>query len=304
MDLTHGELESCRQHAEQGIRLYDRARHHAQAYLYGIHDPGLCARGTAALAAWFLGRPDEALRLACDTLELARKLTHPYSWLLALNDLTAVHCLRREFAEGYRTASELIEVCTQQHVPNYLAEARLVHGWTVAMQGELDAGIEEMSSNLAAYRALGLERHCIRFLAMLADALRARGRVQEGLDAVAEAERLLTTTEEIRWSSEMHRIRGRLLLAQSPAQGAAAESSFAAALAEARAQGAVSLELRAATDLARLYCSDRRSTQGRELLVPLLARILEGSELPDLNDARQVLESCRAGAPHPPASNA
>jgi DNA-binding winged helix-turn-helix (wHTH) protein/predicted ATPase len=303
MDLTHGDLESCRQHAEQGIRLYDRARHHAQAYLYGIHDPGLCARGTAAAAAWFLGRPDEALRLATDTLELARELTHPYSWLLALGDMLSVRCLRREFAEGYRIACELIEVCAQQHVPNYLAYAGVERGWTVAMLGELDAGIDEMSRSLAAYRALGLERHCIRFLTMLADALRARGLIQEGLDAVAEAERLLTTTEEIRWAPEVHRMRGRLLLARSPAEGPAAESSFRAAVAEARAQGAVSFEVRAATDLARLYVSDQRSSQGRELLVPLLARIAEGSGLPDLNDARQVLESCAAGARLRPASN-
>ncbi len=170
------------------------------------------------------------------------------------------------------------------------------------MLGELDAGIEDMRRSLAAYRALGLERHCIRFLTMLADALRMQGRIQEGLDAVAEAERLLTTTEEIRWAPEVYRMRGRLLLARSPAERPAAESSLAAAVAEARAQGAVSLELRAATDLARLYLSDQRSIQGRDLLGPLLARIAEGSGLPDLDDARQVLESCRAGAPH--ASNA
>ena len=303
MDLTHGDLESCRHHAEQGIRLYDRARHHAQAYLYGIHDPGLCARGAAAAVAWFLGRPDEALRLASHTLELARELTHPYSWLLALNDMLSVRCVRREYAEGYRVACELLEVCAQQHVPNYLAYAGVERGWTVAMLGGLDAGIDEMLRSLAAYRALGLERHRIRFLTMLADALRARGRIQEGLDAVAEAERLLTTTEEIRWAPEVHRMRGRLLLARSSAEGPAAESSFGAAVAEARAQGAVSLELRAATDLARLCVSDQRSRQGRELLVPLLARIAEGSDLPDLNDARQVLESCDGGASRRPASN-
>jgi predicted ATPase len=141
-----------------------------------------------------------------------------------------------------------------------------------------------------------MERHCVRFLTMLADALRLRGRIQDGLDAIAEDERLLTTTEEIRWAPEVYRMRGRLLLARSPAERPAAESSFEAALAESRAQGALSLELRAATDLARLYCSDRRSTQGRELLAPLLARITEGSDLPDLIDARQVLESCQVSA--------
>jgi len=297
MDLTHGDLESCRRHAAEGERLYDRSRHHAQAYLYGIHDPGLCARGTAAVAAWFLGRPDEALRLASEALELARELTHPYSWLLALNDLTTVRCLRREFAEGYRAACELLDVCKQQHVPNYLACAGIQRGFTIAMLGELDAGIDEMRSNLATYRALGLERHCMRFLTNLADVLQARGQIEEGLEAVAEAERLFTTTEEIRWAAEVHRMRGRLLLARSPAETSAAESAFAAAIAEARGQRALSLELRAATDLAGLYLSDQRGPQGRELVAPLLAQIVGNADLPDLRDARAVLESCHSGGP-------
>jgi DNA-binding winged helix-turn-helix (wHTH) protein/predicted ATPase len=293
MDLTHGDLGSCRQHAEQGMRLYDRASHHALAYLYGIHDPALCARGAAGLAAWYLGRPDEALRLASESLELARELTHPYSWLLALSHILSVRCLRREYAEGCRAACQLIEVCTQQRVPNYLAWGGILRGWTVAMQGELDAGIEEMSCSLAAYRAQGEAWHCVQFLTMLADALRARGQIREGLEAVDEAERLLTMTEEIRWAPEVHRMRARLLLAQSPSQGRAAERSFAAALAEARAQGAVSLELRAATDLARMYISSgRRKPQARELLTPTLARVVGGSDLADLREAREVLEGC------------
>ena len=211
-----------------------------------------------------------------------------------MNDITTVRCLRREFAEGYRTACELIEVCTEQHVPNYLAYAKVQRGWTVAMQGELDGGIEEMSRSLAPYRALGLERHCMQLLTMLAEALLARGRIEEGLDAVAEAERLLTTTEEIRWAPEVHRMRGRLLLARSPAEGTAAEKAFETALADARAQKALSLELRAATDLSRLYCAEHRGTQARELLIPVVARIAGGSDLQDLRDAQQVLESAKA----------
>jgi class 3 adenylate cyclase/predicted ATPase len=288
--LTHGDIAECHRHAEEGIRFYTRDDHHTQAYLYGMHDPGLCARGTVAIAEWFLGRPDAALERATRNLELARELTHPYSWLLALNDLLELRCARREMTEALTVARQVIAVCKEQNVPNYLAWAGVFHGWAAAMQGELDAGIAEMRKSLSAYRALGLQRHCAHFLALLAECLCERGAIQEGLDAITEAEHLIATTEETRWSPEIRRMRGRLLLAGST-EHSAGEQALVEALEDARAQGAISLELRAATDLARLWNSTGARERARELLAPLLARFTEGSQLRDLEAARRLVES-------------
>jgi len=68
-------------------------------------------------------------------------------------------------------------------------------------------------------------------------------------------------------TAELPRIKGELLLAQRVSgSAAAAEDHFRQALDWARRQGAVSWELRAVTNLARLQRDQNGSTEAMELL--------------------------------------
>jgi hypothetical protein len=57
----------------------------------------------------------------------------------------------------------------------------------------------------------------------------------------------------------------------------------------AREQQALSLELRAASDLAKLLVADGRRDQARELLAPILARFTEGEAAHDVMQAKTLL---------------
>jgi predicted ATPase len=58
----------------------------------------------------------------------------------------------------------------------------------------------------------------------------------------------------------------------------------------ARAQSARSLELRAATSLARLWAEQDKSAQAHDLLAPVYGWFTEGLDTADLKDAKAVLE--------------
>ena len=60
-----------------------------------------------------------------------------------------------------------------------------------------------------------------------------------------------------------------LLLALSDGNGAEAEACFKQAIEIARGQSARSLELRAATGLARLWQSEGKRTEAHDLLAPV-----------------------------------
>lgn len=290
--LTHGDLEQCRRHAQAGVQLYERSKHHSLAFLYGDHDPGLCASGTLATIEWLRGRPDTALELSRKNLVLSRTLTHAYSRVHALIDVMWIRSFRREPDELKDCALQAIELCTEHGFDSYLTVAKFRHGWALAHE-DLDAGIAEMRANIDAYRALGMERHGTYFLALLAECQYRRGQIDAGLATIEEALALLALTAEERWIPEVRRLQGVLLLARSPTDEREAEATLIAALDAARAQGTRSFELRAATELARHWCGVKGSgRRARELLEPVYGSFSEGLDLPDLREAREVLANC------------
>jgi len=286
--LTHGDLEQCRRHAQAGVRLYERSKHHSQAYLYGDHDPGLCASGALAMTEWLRGRPDTALERSREILELSRTLTHTYSRLHALIDMMWIHCFRREPNELKECALQAIELCTEHGFSSYLSITKFRHGWALAHE-DLDAGIAQMRTSIDAYRALGMERHGAYFLTLLAQCQHRRGQIDAGLRTIEEAVELITATAEERWMPEVCRLHGILLLARSPTDAHAAEAALTAALDAARAQGTRSFELRSATDLARHWYGKGLRRRAHELLEPVYGSFSEGLDLPDLREARELL---------------
>jgi len=68
------------------------------------------------------------------------------------------------------------------------------------------------------------------------------------------------------------------------------EACFARAIARTRQQGAKSLELRAATSLARLWRDEGRRNEACELLAPVRAWFSEGFDTLDLKNAKALLD--------------
>ncbi len=86
----------------------------------------------------------------------------------------------------------------------------------------------------------------------VADACLRAGRIDHGLKAIDDALDLVRRGGECFWEAEINRLRGELLLGQSPSNSALAEGAFEHAVELARQQRAKSLELRATTSLARM----------------------------------------------------
>src|SRR5262249_47554661 len=101
------------------------------------------------------------------------------------------------------------------------------------------------------------------------------------------------------FEAELYRLKARALLMRGCAEGEA-ESLLDQALRTARGQQARSVELRAATDLARLWMKQGKRGEARDVLESIYGRFSEGFDTRDLAEAKTVrsqLQLCCLASP-------
>src|SRR2546429_614327 len=183
----------------------------------------------------------------------------------------------------------------EQRFPHWRAQGAILRGWTLAQQGQAQAGIEQLHQGLRAFRATGAETFRPYFLALLAE---AHGTIEEpeaGLTVLTEALVLVDTTGERWYEAELYRLKGELLLQLSLDNQAAAETCFQHAISIAQSQQAKSWELRAATSLARLWQSQVKRDEVRQVLAEVYNWFTEGFDTLDLMDAKALLHELEDG---------
>ena len=285
-----GELVSARSHMEQGVALYDREKHRHHAFLYGGHDPAVCCAFHSAEVLWLLGYPDQALRKSHDSLELARELSHSATMSFALAFAAWFHQYRGEQQTVQERMQDGIRLATEKGFALGRANVRFLEGWLLAEGDQWQAGITQMSTFLIERPRGASGRWMSHCAALLADAYRKSGQPGEGLDVVINALAKVDQTDCRYYEAELHRIKGELLLMQSVPAEEHAEACFQNALKIARGQSAKSWELRAAMSLSRLWQSQGKRAQARQLLGDIYGWFTEGFDTADLKAAKAMLD--------------
>jgi predicted ATPase len=291
--LYRGEVGCAQQHAEQGFTLYDAARHRQQAFLAG-QDPGITCLVYIAQALWLRGHPAPALRQITTALTMARELQHPYSLAVALGWAAWLHQHRREWWLVQERAEAVVALATAHGFALWAAQGTVLRGWALAMQGQGAAGIARIRQGLTALEGTGTMLMRPYFLALLAEAYGKAGQVAAGRAALAEAQAVAQQSGERFYESELHRLEGELRLADAAGKPPdAAEACFHRAMVCARSQQALSLELRTAVSLGRLWQQQGKSDAAAQLLAELCNRCGAGGDTVDLQEARALLAALR-----------
>ncbi len=286
-----GEHTAVIRHAERALELYDPKAHGNHVFIYG-DDPGIYAHIYRGLSLFFQGYPDQAWLSLERALRLAEEIAHPFSIAGALAFSTQMSYLRREPQRTEALAERTIALSAEQGFLLFQAVGMLYRGWPAAQRGDAGAGIEHIRSAVALFRETGARLNGHYFMSHLAEACLAAGRDEEAERALDEAGQLAAVNLDTYYVAELQRQRGELMLSRGDADAAAI--CFTDAYEEARSAGARSLELRAATSMARLAAVQRHARSRRSPLEDIYAWFTEGFDTGDLRAARALISEIRA----------
>jgi predicted ATPase len=285
-----GQFNDANGHLQQALTIYDPQAHRDLAYLYGI-DIGVAARAFAGVTRWILGYPKQALRYCQDSLLLGQTQNHPFSLVFAhILGLAWLYHFRREAASCHERAGEGGVLAAEQDFAVYVAWSMVLKGWASTAQGQPIDGVAALREGLKTAATTGSKFLNSNFLALVANALRDTGQIEEGLAILAEAHDQVEQTGEAFFAAELYRLKAEFQQNPSPQAQVEAEANLQQALSIARRQQAKSWELRAATSLARLWQSQDKHQDAYDLLAPVYGWFTEGFDTADLQEAKTLLE--------------
>jgi hypothetical protein len=245
-----GDFETARQYAVRGFQVWRSGA--VQAQIEEVSAPAVSCLYFEALCEWHLGEIPSCHVTMAQAISLAKELNVTHATAESLFFAAVLGCCARNYAEVEHLASDLIELSTLQNFAFWLAGAEIFRGWARSLTGNITEGIAWIEGGIQDYLATGSILGMPSWLALKAEALHLADRTSEALQAISEAEAVVTRSEERSWFAELHRLRA-VFLASMNADRAQIEASFSAAINTAKQQKSISLVTRAEESY-QAYC--------------------------------------------------
>jgi tetratricopeptide (TPR) repeat protein len=237
---------------------------------------------------WLLGLPDSALAHGLEGARIAAEVAQPFNQALTVTYLALLQELRADQEAFSAQAEQALVLSEESRATYYRQWAQIQVGFAHAWNRPSVDHLAHLEFAIQDFMETGARLRLPYFLSLLARASQQMGRMEKALETIELAMRYALTNNERCWDADLHRIRGEILLSQG-VDPADAEAAFRRSLEIARTQGALAYRLRSSASLARLWISQGRQSEARELLEPLLDQFAEGQVEPDYRTAQILL---------------
>jgi class 3 adenylate cyclase/tetratricopeptide (TPR) repeat protein len=289
-------------HMQQNLVRFHRgdllgAEEHFKAWLRLFEDPGLKhavlrnglnvavnALHFGSFTAWLLGRAEVGRQRQCQMIALA-KTGGPFEVANSEYCAALIQIYLRNYERAESLAAHALALAEQYQLPNPAARSRCQLGWALAHLGRATEGVAMIQRGLVGVREIGTRMGLTAATSGLAEAQKLAGDIRAALETVELALQVLP--DELSYRPEALRVRGELHLElEEPEE---AEVDFRDAMALAQRIAAKAWELRATMSLARLLVKQGRRDEARAILGGIYNWFTEGFDLPDLKEAKALL---------------
>jgi predicted ATPase/DNA-binding winged helix-turn-helix (wHTH) protein len=269
--------------------------------LYDLHRrQRMCTKWVWTLAAyarclWLRGHPEKALATCETTIYEADRFDHPISLCIALIYTTTVFMWSGDWVRTASQLQRLIEHADRHGLAPYRAVGLCLQGELFVRTGAVEKGLAQLEAGLRSVHQNRHEMLATTFLQAQAEGFIAQGNADAAIAVLDQALAIARNNGGSFDLPELLRNRGRAAMISGRFSAISKAQQFVeASLSEARNQGAVAWELRAAMTLAGIRRQRGNMGETIEVLEAILKRFGESWTGVDLRSARELVCELRA----------
>ena len=286
--VWRGDTLTGSEHLRHALSLYRAPEHDQLAYIFSQH-PRTAALAHLCLALQHLGFLDQAMDAGSEAISEAKRFGHFNSIAYSLCFVSLLIMLRKDISSLKKTAGELMQLAQQHHAAYWSLWAEPMLGWIAAQEGNIEAGIRQMNKSTEALQKQKANLWVPQTLLLEAEILGKAAQYQRAYALIDAAQALIEPLDQRFYEAELHRVRGAIILSESP-DSPAGTASLDRAIEVAQQQNSRFLELRACVSKARLWRDRGLPDKAREIVTPVYRSFSEGLKTVDLIEARDLVE--------------
>jgi len=263
----------------------------------GYHAPQICCLARAAPAQWLSGFVDQALDASSGAVDLAKKhdCTNSLAHACAFASLT--HLLCRQYAKALSHAEEVLSIAGENRLCLWRHMANILSCISKARLEPSKADITQIESSIDKWTQNNLSLFETFWRAQLSEICLAVNDVRRGLMHIEKAFSTMKRTGEKFYLSELHRVKGELLLAMPGRAFGNARRHLILAVDKAHESDSRSLELKALLSLNKHLQKGRRKAPNNFNPISKLRDaydwFMQGLDSQDLLEAKEFLGSLK-----------
>jgi predicted ATPase/DNA-binding winged helix-turn-helix (wHTH) protein len=288
-----GEQRRAQDHLERALQSAPPFRRfNATQYLFDLRTTSLF---NLTRSYWFTGNLDRAVGYAKMTIEEAERSDHPIALSRALI-LTMPFYFWIDHLQQVGQNLSRLELTAEKHsLMPFRAVALGLRGRYLIRVGQTIDGMRHLQDSLEKLRSLRYEMLVTDFISELAMSLAKQNERTKALALVEESIAAQLAAKRPLHLPALFLAKGLVFLHGEPPENGSAKECLEEAMTLAAQQSALSFELRAGLELARLWIDQSQSQRAHDLIAPIYHRFTEGRATADLILAKRMLE--KTGAP-------
>jgi predicted ATPase len=200
-----------------------------------------------------------------------------------------LNAYKRETETILCIAKDNLDYSQEYGFPDWISQSLIHLGWAMSFINDYKASIGMIEEGLALQQKVGTRMFTPKDLSRYAEAFANASQYEQALEVI---ERAYLTGEETgtgHHQAEALRIKGDLIL-RSGGDSGDAEDFYYQSLELARDQSAKWWELRTTVSLARLWQSQCKTDEARQILEEVYGWFTEGFDTADLKEAKALLD--------------